>query len=172
VVVGLGVAGVATGVVMIVVGNSNFPIGCNGGQCDNRFDGSNSTQAIPAGSFGPAPTGSAARDVQNPSGKGFLPSPSNASMPSVVSCANSVADGCAGSDYNRKRQQDAGTYSGLESLGTIVAISGGVVLLGGVVWYVVQRPSKEENKSAPSSGTFFYPLIGDKLAGAGLTARF
>jgi hypothetical protein len=165
VLVGVGGAALATGVVMFVVGNGNFPAGCNGGTCDNRFDGSHGTFPVPPTTGTPS-SGTASKDTVNVSGKGYDASGN------VVSCANSTADGCADSDYNRKRQQDAGSSSGFKSLGTIIAISGGVVLAGGLVWWLVQPSSKHEEKTGSSGRAFFYPIIGDKLTGGGLTATF
>jgi hypothetical protein len=169
-VTGLGVVGLATGISLLVVGGNNFPAGCNGGTCDNRFDGSHQALPIPP-SMGAMP-GTATKDTVNTSGKGYDASGN------VVSCASSTADGCAGSDYNRKRQQDAGTYSGLQTGGIIAVVVGGTLIAGGIVWHFLEptgpdkSAEKKKNDEPFKNGPLIAPVIAPGYGGVALGATF
>lgn len=123
VVAGAGVVVLATGITLYAVGGSNIPPDCGGKTCVNYLN----------------------NGTRNPNNTGI--SATGATVPCIdpITGNNSTANGCSHSDFNKQRQADAGTYSGMQTAGLITAIGGGVILVGGVVWHFVEPtgPKKE-----------------------------
>jgi hypothetical protein len=117
IIVGVGGAAAATGVVMYVVGSGAPPAGCLSGLCDNRFDDG----------------------TPNSTASGRTVSGSTESCASIP-----TANGCSRSAYNQKRQSDAGQLNGFKVVGIITAASGGVLAAGGLVYYLLARPKAQE----------------------------
>jgi hypothetical protein len=165
---------------LYVLGDGNIPNGCAGNTCDNRFDGSHYIGTLVPGAGYPVsgpttqPVSPPTKDVVNSSGKGI------ANDGSIVSCSTNGtpvgADGCAGSDYNKKRQQDAGTYSGIRTAGIPVMIVGGVLIAGGIAWHFLEPtgPEKSAAKKKKNEPPPFVvaPVITPGYGGVALGATF
>lgn len=67
----------------------------------------------------------------------------------------------------QKSGEDAMSAVNLRNAGTALAVGGGAVFLGGLVWFFVDTPSKKKAQS-----TRILPSVGPGYAGLGLSGRF
>jgi tetratricopeptide (TPR) repeat protein len=149
-VTGLGVVALGVGIPLFIVGG-NAPSGCSDGKCDNRYNNGDVNKGA-TGTFGAGPTGGPTGDA--------------------VACSTSPQfNGCSRSDYNLKRQQDAGTAGGLRTAGLVTAIGGGVLLVGGIVWHFVE-PTGPVKKEGAVKDFQLVPVVAPGYSGLTMGARF
>ncbi len=146
IIVGVGGAAVATGLVLYFVPGQSVPPDCGNGTCKNHFD-NGTLNASPISAVTDPTTGK--------------PQP----------CAtNPVLNGCSQSATNRQRQSDAGAANGWKVIGLGTAIAGGVIAAGGLVYYFVARP--KASTETVSSGAWVVPFMTETTRGAALGGTF
>ncbi len=146
IIVGVGGAAVATGLFLYFVPGQNVPIGCTNGSCRNYFDDGSVNNGSDSG-------------VRDPGSNGLLP------------CAtHNTLNGCSQSPKNRQRQSDAGDASGWKVIGLGTAITGGVIVAGGLVYYFVARPKASTETSSRSP--WLVPIVTETTRGAALGGTF
>ncbi len=148
--VGVGGAAVATGLLLYFVPGQNVPPDCTNGRCKNYFDSGTTT-------MGPNSGPDSAVTDPNTGNK----------LPCVT---NPVLNGCSQSATNRQRQSDAGSADGWKVIGLGTAITGCVIAAGGLVYYFVARP-KASAETAPS-GSWLLPFVTETTRGAAVGGTF
>jgi hypothetical protein len=151
VVVGVGGATLITGGVIFLALGGNAPSGCSDGKCDNRYND---------GSVNKGATGTPGADLSGgPSG-------------TAVACSTSPQNnGCSRSNYNLTRQTDAGRAYGFRSVGALTMVTGGVITVGGLVYYFVARPSAKE-QAASASRPWILPVVTETTRGLAVGGTF
>ena len=144
VVAGAGVVALGTGLAFILA-DPAVPEGCQEGSCDNRF---------------------------NDGLKSYKPNPLDPNKPvPLVACTNdSTADGCFHSQYNIGRRNQAGTSVFLSKAGPITMVGGGVLVVGGVIWYFAEPKTKR--KESGFQNFQITPVVMPGYSGMAMGARF
>jgi len=144
VVTGIGVAALGTGIILLAVANP--PPDCNNGNCKSYFDD------------GTINTGPNSKETDPVTGK-------------PLDClTHNTLNGCSRSSKNEQRQSEAGTAAGETTAGTILVISGAVLVVGGVVWHFVEPtgPVKESG----FQNFRLTPVVTPGYQGVAMGARF